>query len=88
MPGEELQREIERHGETAEALRESEETVRALLDATTETALLVDTEGNILALNAVAYERLKRLSPKPVGGGSHELLGQNVFDLFPPGLAE
>ncbi len=88
MTGEELQREINRHEETVEALRESEDTVRALLDATTETALLVDTSGKILALNEVAYERLKRLSPKPVGDSKQVLLGQNVFDLFPPGLAE
>jgi diguanylate cyclase (GGDEF)-like protein len=39
-------------------------------------------------LNEVAYERLKRLSPRPVGGRQEDLLGQNVFDLFPPGLAE
>ena len=88
MTDDELQREIERHEITSEALRESQDTVRALLDATTETALLVDTEGNILALNEVAYERLKRLSPKPVGDRQEDLLGQNVFDLFPPGLAE
>ena len=88
MTDDELQREIERHEITSEALRESQDTVRALLDATTETALLIDSEGRILALNEVAYERLKRLSPKPVGDRRQELLGQNVFDLFPSGLAE
>ena len=88
MTDEELSREVRRREKTAEALRESEETVLALLDATTETALLVDTEGKILALNEVAFERLKRLSTKPIGDSKLELLGRNVFDLFPSGLTE
>ncbi len=88
MTDEELDREVRRREKTAEALRESEDTVLALLDATTETALLVDTEGKILALNEVAYERLKRLSTKPIGDSKLELLGRNVFDLFPAGLTE
>ena len=88
MTAEELERETKRLEEALEPLRESEDTVKALLDATTETVLLVDTEGKILALNVVAYERLKRLSPNPVGNNKQELLGSNVFDLFPPGLTE
>jgi diguanylate cyclase (GGDEF)-like protein/PAS domain S-box-containing protein len=82
-----LQREIESHKGTSEALRQSEETVRALLNATTETALLIDTEGCILALNDTAFERLGRLSPVPVGDSPDALLGANVFDLFPQELA-
>ena len=88
MTEDELEREIVRHKETAEALRESQDTVRALLDATTETALLIDVDGAILALNEVAFERLRRLSRKPVGDHRNELVGRDVFDLFPPGLAE
>ena len=88
MTADELDREIERHQETTEALRESQETVRALLDATTETALLIDRDGKILALNEVAFERLRRLSRKPVGSDRAELLGSNVFELFPSGLSE
>ncbi len=88
MTTDELEREVERHQETTEALRESQETVRALLDATTETALLIDLDGAILALNEVAFERLRRLSRKPVGDRRAELVGRNVFDLFPPGLSE
>ncbi|MCI0855670.1 MAG: GGDEF domain-containing protein [Chloroflexi bacterium] len=88
MTAEQLEREIERHQETTEALRESRETVRALLDATTETALLIDRDGKILALNEVAFERLRRLSRRPVGNKRAELVGRNVFELFPPGLAE
>ena len=88
MTAEQLEREIERHQETTEALRESQETVRALLDATTETALLIDLDGDILALNEVAFERLRRLSRKPVGDNRKELVGRNVFELFPQGLGE
>jgi PAS domain S-box-containing protein len=62
------------------ALRESEETVRALLNAVTETAVLVDLEGTILALNQVAAQRL--------GKSADELVGMCAYDLIPPELAE
>ena len=88
MTADDLEQEIERHKETTEALRESRETVRALLDATTETALLIDRDGGILALNEVAFERLRRLSRTPVGEKRAELVGRNVFELFPQGLGE
>ena len=88
MTSEQLAHEIEQHKQTAEALRESESTVRALLDATTETALLIDVDGRILALNEIAHQRLKRLSCLPVGEQADELIGRCVFDLFPVGLTE
>lgn len=88
MTSNELAHEIEQHRQTAEALRESETTVRALLDATTETALLIDVSGRILALNEIAYQRLKKLSRLPVGAQAEELIGRCVFDLFPVGLTE
>jgi diguanylate cyclase (GGDEF)-like protein/PAS domain S-box-containing protein len=73
---------------TAAALRASEETVSALLDATTETALLINADGTIVALNATAFRRIASLAPKPVGKRPEDLRGRNVFDLFPPELAE
>ena len=42
MAAEEVERESKRLQEALETLRESEDTVKALLDATTETALLID----------------------------------------------
>jgi diguanylate cyclase (GGDEF)-like protein/PAS domain S-box-containing protein len=72
----------------AAALRDSQDTVQALLDATTETALLVDLEGRITALNETACQRLKLLSPVDVGSEPRDLIGRCVFDLFPPGLRE
>lgn len=72
---------------TAEALRRSEDTVQALLDATTETALLVDTDGRIVALNQTAYQRLGHVAQAPLGSAPDSLIGRCVFDLFPPELA-
>lgn len=63
-----------------EALRESEETALALLNAATESALLVDTSGVILALNKPAADRFGR----SIG----QLIGMCAFNLFPPDVAE
>jgi PAS domain S-box-containing protein len=63
-----------------EALRESEDTALALLNAPTEGALLLDTAGTILALNTTAANRF--------GRSVNELIGLNSFDLFSPGIAE
>jgi PAS domain S-box-containing protein len=63
-----------------EALRESEDTARALLNATTDSAMLINLEGNILAINRIGARRF--------GSSVHELVGSNVFDLIPPILAK
>ena len=60
-----------------EALRESEERARTLLDAITEIVTLIDTEGTVLASNEVAAREL--------GLAVNELEGRNFFDQFPPG---
>jgi len=62
-----------------EALRESEDTARALLNATTDSAMLLDLEGNILAIN--------RIGARILGSSIHELIGSNVCDLVPSALA-
>jgi len=61
-------------------VRSSEETARALMNATDESALLVDISGIILALNQNAANRF--------GGNSEKFVGSNCFDLFSPQLAE
>lgn len=61
-------------------LRDKEATERALLNAATESAILVDVDGRILAINEVGASRL--------GGTSEELVGRCAFDLFPADLAE
>ncbi|UCE17275.1 MAG: PAS domain-containing protein [Gemmatimonadota bacterium] len=74
----ELEQEVEERKKTEGALRESMETVRALLNAPTESAILLDLEGTILALNTVAAERL--------GQNVEDLVGVSVYDILPPKL--
>lgn len=62
-----------------QALRTSEETARALMNASSESALLLDTQGNILAANETAAQRLDR----PI----ERLLGSSLFSFFPPEVA-
>jgi PAS domain S-box-containing protein len=62
-----------------EALRQSENTVRAWLNAIQESAFLIDREGIILAANATMARRLHR----PV----EELVGTCVYDFIPPQTA-
>ncbi len=61
-------------------LLKSEETVRALLNAPNDRALLLDTKGNILALNKTAAQGF--------GMSVEELIGLNAFALLPAPLAE
>jgi PAS domain S-box-containing protein len=71
---------ITKRKKAEEALRESEERVRALLNAPTDSALLLDLDGTIVALNEPAAERL--------GRAASELVGTCALDLFPPEVAE
>jgi len=62
-----------------EALQESEETTKALLNAPTDSALLMDRKWTIIALNETAA--------KALGKSQEELVGSCVLDLFPPDVA-
>ncbi|MBD3216864.1 MAG: PAS domain S-box protein [candidate division Zixibacteria bacterium] len=64
----------------SEQLNGVEETLRALIDTSGDTAILMDTEGIILALNekAAAVENLTR----------DELIGKNLYDYLPEDLVE
>ncbi len=55
-----------------DALRESEERVRAILDATTESVLLIDRQGAILTINETAARRF--------GKSVEEIVGLNALD--------
>lgn len=59
--------------------RESEANLRALLDATTDGACLLDLDGNILALNEEMARRL-RTTPQ-------QLLGRCIWEVFPAEVA-
>ncbi len=68
-------RDITARKNAEEALRESEETARALLNATNESAFLMDVDGTILAFNSTMAERL--------GIHCEDLPGRNVYALLP-----
>jgi len=61
------------------ALHESRDTIQAIIDASTESVLLVDPKGTVLAINATAALRL--------GRSMEEALGQNVYDFFDPDVS-
>lgn len=63
-----------------DALLESEETSRALLNTISETVLMQDMNGIILSINDTGARRL--------GKSKEELIGKNVFDLLNKELAE
>ena len=60
-------------------LRDSEEALKSLLNATNDVARLIDIEGTIIAANSVLAQR--------VGRGVNDLIGQNIFDLLPKDIA-
>lgn len=62
-----------------EARRQRERTICGLLNAPTDTAILIDTEGTILAINQTAAERLCK--------SVDDLVGVNVYSLFPSAIA-
>ncbi len=73
-------RDVTEHKARDDTLEQSEETVRALLNASTDGAFLIEPGGQILALNTTAGKYLH--------ARQCELLGRNAFDLFPPKVAE
>lgn len=64
---------------TEEALRTSLETSRALLNVPIGSAILMELDGTIVALNSTAVERLP--------GEAGDLLGRSIYDLMPPETA-
>jgi PAS domain S-box-containing protein len=63
-----------------QALLESEQTARALMNASPESALLIDAHGTALAANEITAQRL--------GATIHRLIGANIYELLPPQVAE
>jgi len=62
------------------ALSESEFRIRALLNATSETSMLITTDGTIIAINAAAASDL--------GKSVEDAIGTNVWDYFSAEIAE
>ena len=71
---------ITRQKQAEKGLQESEEKARAIINAITETVLLVDERGIVLDANIVVARRL--------GKTLDELIGSHLYDLFPPALAQ
>ncbi|MBA4356921.1 MAG: hypothetical protein C0405_04265 [Desulfovibrio sp.] len=63
-----------------EELRESEERIRALFNATSDSAILMDTEGVILAINEHGAKR-RGLTPE-------DMTGHYIYDHLPSNAAE
>jgi diguanylate cyclase (GGDEF)-like protein/PAS domain S-box-containing protein len=63
----------------AAALHEAQENQQALLNATTQSAMLVATSGDILSLNEPAAAHFKQIP--------EDLAGRNLFDLWPAEVA-
>ncbi len=61
-------------------LQQAEQTAKALLNATTDSAILIDTKGKILAVNEIAAKRLTK--------DNADIIRKNIFDLLPPTLAQ
>ncbi|SNS21752.1 PAS domain S-box-containing protein [Humidesulfovibrio mexicanus] len=63
-----------------EELRESEARIRALFDATSDSVILMDPEGVVLAINAHGARR-RGLMPE-------DMIGRYIYDHLPPNAAE
>ncbi|HDP80630.1 MAG TPA: PAS domain S-box protein [Spirochaetes bacterium] len=66
--------------ETERALRASEETLQALIDANPESLFMMKPDGTGLAANETVARRL--------GTTVAEMMGRNVYELVPPDVAE
>jgi PAS domain S-box-containing protein len=65
---------------SGQALRDSEETAWALLNAPPDPMLLLEPDGTIVDLNEAAAQGL--------GGSRDELIGASAMDMFPPEIAQ
>jgi len=65
---------------TEQTLRDSEETAKALINATSDAAFMLDRDGRLLTANETLAMRL--------GRKIDDMVGKSFFDLNPPALAE
>ena len=73
-------RDLSERNQSQEAVRETDNNLRALLNAVTETLLLLDRDGTVLAANDTSAKRLRlRID---------NMIGANYFDLLPVETAE
>ncbi len=76
-----LDRNVTKRVLAQKALRVEEENMRALFNATPRSSvMLTDVDGNILAINKTGAELLEM--------AAENILGQSIYDLLPPQLAQ
>lgn len=75
-----MKRDLSERKEQEKALRESEATAWALINAPTDYITLYDKDQNILAINNTAAAS--------IGSSPDELIGANIMSLFTPEIAE
>lgn len=76
----ELVREVDARTAFELELRNNETTLRAFLDAITESAFMLDTDGNIVEANAVACARLQRPRKELVGENIRHFMDWETFE--------
>jgi PAS domain S-box-containing protein len=69
-----LHQEVAERKQAEQAQRNSEETTRALMNASSESALLLDTQGIVLAANEIAAQRLNTTV--------EQMVGSSLFNFF------
>jgi diguanylate cyclase (GGDEF)-like protein/PAS domain S-box-containing protein len=74
-----LQKELTERRQAEQVIQENRIRMRALLDATSESVLLLNPQGDILAINAFAAERF--------GQTPESITGKNFYPLLPADLA-
>ncbi len=62
------------------AMKESKSTIEVLIDATPESALLIDAKGKVLVINEMAAQRL--------GKSKEGIIGRSTYDYLPPEVAQ
>ena len=71
-----LNREVTECHNLQRHLHQAEETARALLNATTDSAILIDATGEILAINETAAKWLSEFKVN--------MMHKNLLDILPP----
>ncbi|MBF0344007.1 MAG: PAS domain S-box protein [Nitrospirae bacterium] len=66
--------------EIQEAQQSSEETLRALMDAITESVFLMDVNGTVLTINTTGARRVGKLP--------NDIIGKNIYDFIPSDVSE
>lgn len=74
-----LQKELREHQRAERVIQENRIRMRALLDATSESVLLLDPQGQILAINTFGAARFAQVPDA--------IIGKNFYGLLPPDVA-